>query len=152
MSLKQQVQRDFIEAFKAKEELKSSTLKMLQSEIKNAEIVKKGKGGDGELVDEEVLQIIGKEARKRKESADIFEREGRTEMAEKEKKEFAILSAYLPEQMGEEEIKKLVKEAIEKTGAAGPKDIGKVMGAVNAQIRGRAEGGVVSGIVKELLA
>lgn len=152
MSLKQQLQKDFIEAFKAKDEIKSSTLKMLQSEIKNAEILQKGKGGAGDLGDEEVMQVISKEARKRKESADIFEKEGRVEMAEKEKKELAVLSAYLPEQLSEEEIRKMVKEAIEQTGAANIKDMGKVMAAVNAQAKGRAEGGTVSGIVREMLA
>lgn len=151
MSLKQQIQKEFIEAFKAKDELRSSTLKMLQSEIKNAEILQKGKGGVGDLSDGEVLQVISREARKRKESADIFEREGRAEMAEKEKRELAVLSAYLPEQMSEEEIRKIVKEAIAQTGAASVKDIGKVMGVANAQIKGRAEGGAVSQIVKELL-
>lgn len=152
MSLKQQIQKDFIEAFKAKDELRSSTLKMLQSEIKNIEIAQKGKGGAGDLNDDEVVQVVSKEVRKRKETAEIFAKEGRAETAEKETKEAEILSKYLPEQMSEEEVRKLVKEAVEKSGATSIKEMGKVMGILTPQIKGKADAGMVSGIVKEMLA
>jgi len=152
MSIKQQIQSDFITAFKAKDQLKSSVLKMLQSEIKNIEIAQKGKGGVGDLNDDEVIQVVSKEVRKRKETAEIFSKEGRADTAEKELSEAEILSVYLPEQMSDEELRKLVKEAIEKTGATSIKDMGKVMGVLTPQISGKADAGAVSGIVKEMLA
>lgn len=147
MKLKEKIQGEFVEAFKARDEMRSSVLKMLQAGIKNAEIEKRG-----ELDDEEIIGVISKEAKKRKDAMEAFEKGGRTEMAENEKKEFEILSAYLPEQMSEGEIKKLVEGAIGQSGASDPKDIGKVMAILSPQTKGRADGALVSKIVRESLA
>ena len=147
MSLKEQIQKDFIEAFKAKDAVKSSALKMLQAEIKNTEIKKQNPLDDGEVV-----QVAAKEAKKRKDAMEIYEKENRKEMYENEKAEFEVLSRYLPEQMSEEEIRKLVKSAIEKTSALSAEDIGKVMGVLMPQVRGKADGSLVNKIVKESLS
>ena len=147
MNLREKIQKDFIEAFKAKDETRSSVLKMLQAGIKNAEI-EKGK----ELDDNEIIGVISKEAKKRKDSAGAFEKGGRAEMVEKEKEELEILSAYLPEQMSEDEIRELAEAAIKETGASDPKDMGKVMSVLSPKTKGRADGALVSGIVKELLS
>ncbi|OGZ18517.1 MAG: hypothetical protein A2Z68_02715, partial [Candidatus Nealsonbacteria bacterium RBG_13_38_11] len=104
------------------------------------------------LTDEEAMEVIAFEAKKRKESIVEFEKGNRKDLADKEKEELAILSAYLPEQMPEEEIRKLVKEAIEKTGASEMKDMGKVMQELMSQVKGKADGNLVGQIVKEFLA
>ncbi len=146
MSLKEKIQKDFIEAFKAREEIKSSVLKMLQAAIKNAEIEKKG-----ELDDGQIIQAISKESKKRKDAMAAFEKGGRNEMAEKEKKEFDILSAYLPEQMPEDDVRRLAEKAVKESGASGMREFGKVMSILMPQIKGRADGLLVGGIVKQLL-
>lgn len=146
MNLREKIQKEFIEAFKAKEETKSSVFKMLQAAIKNAEIEKKG-----ELDDEQIIQVISKEAKKRKDAIEAFEKGGRTEMAKKEKAELKILSAYLPEQMPEEEIRQLAEEAVKESGASGAGELGKVMSILMPKTKGKADGALVSKIVKELL-
>lgn len=157
MNLKEKIQKDFIEAFKAKDGDRTLVLKMLQAGIKNAEIekktrlVKKGEPFE-ELSDEEIVQVASKEAKKRKDAIELYEKGGRTEMAEKEKRELEILSVYLPEQMSEDEIRKLAKEAVERAGASDQKDIGKVMAIIAPQTKGKADGALVNKIVRELLA
>ena len=156
MNLKEQIQKDFIEAFKAKEGEKTLVLKMLQAGIKNAEIEKKTKLAKKnepfeELTDEEILQVVSKEAKKRKDAIEIYEKGGREEQAEKEKSELEILSAYLPEQMPEEEIRKLAEDAVERSGASDIKEIGKVMAILMPQTKGKADGALVGKIVRELL-
>jgi len=106
---------------------------------------------ESRLTDEETLEAVSYEAKKRKESIAEFEKGGRNDLVEKEKKELAILKTYLPEQLAEEEIKKLVKEAVEKTGAKEPKDMGKVMAELMPKTKGRADGNLVSKVVKESL-
>ncbi len=157
MNLKEKIQKDFIEAFKAKDADRTLVLKMLQAGIKNAEIEKKtrlAKKGEPfeELSDEEIIQVIFKEAKKRKDAIGLYEKGGRAEQAEKEKKELEILSAYLPEQMSEEEIGELAKRAIEQAGVSEQKEIGKVMAILAPQTKGKADGALVNKIVKELLA
>ncbi len=147
MNLKEKIKADFIEAFKARDEVKSPVLKMLQAGIKNAEIEKRG-----ELDDSEIIQVISKEAKKRKDAIEAFEKGGRTEMAEKEKAEFEILSAYLPEQMTEDEIRRLAGEAVKESGASDIKEIGKVMAVLMPKTKGKADGALVGKIVRELLA
>jgi len=147
MSLKEKLKQDFMEAFKAKEIVKTSVFKMLQSEIKNTEI-SKGR----ELDDETILRIIGKEAKKRKDAFEIYEKQGRAELAEIEKAELEILSGYLPELMKESEIRALAKEAIKESNATAPRDIGKVMEILAPKTKSKADGALVNAIVKELLA
>lgn len=162
MTISEKIQNDFKEAFKAKNQIKLSTLKMLRAEIHNAEIAKHTrlvKSSDGgivedescELNDEEILQVISREIKKRKDAVDVYAKASREEMAEKEKEEMAILADYMPEQMKEEELKELIKNAIKDIGASGPKDTGKVMAMVMAQVKGKADGSIVGKIVKEYL-
>jgi len=103
------------------------------------------------LGDEEIQDMVSSEVKKRREAIEGFEKGQRPEMAEKEKKEMEVLQAYMPEQLSEEEILQLVKEAIKKTGATSAQDIGKVMSELKPQIKGRVDGSVVSGLVKDHL-
>ena len=161
MSLKEKIQSDIKEAMKSGENEKIGVLRMLQAEIKNAEIAKRtklSKAGEtdlekkSELIDDEIIDVINRETKKRKDAIELYEKGGRKELAEKEKKEAEILSAYMPEQMTEEEIKKLVETTIKETGASNIKEMGKVMGALKLEIKGKADGAMVSRIVKELLS
>ena len=147
MGLKAQLLQDMKEAMKSKDKVKLSTIRMINSLIKNAEIEKRG-----ELTDDEIIQLLMKYAKQRKEAIEMYEKGGRQDLVEKEKAELAVVESYLPKQMSEEEIRELVKEAIEATGASSPKDIGKVMQHVMPKVKGRADGSVVNKIVREMLA
>ena len=154
MSKKQQIQQDLTEAMKAREELKSSVLRLLLAAILNKEKEKRYKlkeEKDVQLSDDEVLDAISSEIKKRKESVEMFAKGGRADLADKEKKEAEILQKYLPEQLGEEEVRKLVKEAVQKVGAKTQTDMSKVMGALTPQLRGKADMSLVSKMVKDLL-
>lgn len=152
MNLKEKIQKEFKEAFKAGDEIKISVLKLLQSEIHNAEIAKRTKlGKESPLADEEIIDVVSREIKKRKDAIELYEKGGRPELAEKEKKEAKVLSAYLPEQISEQEIRELVRKAIEQTGAVSGKEMGKVMAVLMPQIKGRANNSLVSNIVKEML-
>ena len=164
MTLKGNIREDLKEAVKNREELKSSVLRLLLAAIFNKEKEKRYKLSkekpelsgeeleeESQLNDEEVIDVISSEAKKRKESIVEFGKGKRMDLVEKEKKELEILEKYLPEQMSEEEIKKLVKEAIDKTVAKEMKDMGKVMAELMPQVKGKADGSLVSKIVKELL-
>lgn len=154
MALKEKIQKDLNEALKSKEELKTSVLRLLSAVILNKEKEKRyklKKEEDAPLTDEEILEVVSSEVKKRKEAAELYEKGARPELAEKEKKEIEILKGYLPEQLSTEELTKLTKEAIEKVGAKEFKDMGKIMGVLMPQIKGRADGNAVSQIVKELL-
>ncbi|HEX7042817.1 MAG TPA: GatB/YqeY domain-containing protein [Patescibacteria group bacterium] len=110
------------------------------------------KGGAGyEATDEDVLFVINKEAKQRRDSISEFEKAGRQELVDKEKAELKILETYLPEQLSEEEIKKLVDEAVSSTGASSPSDMGKVMGALMPKTKGKADGNLVSRLVRDAL-
>jgi len=146
MSLKEKIEKDFIEAYKAKDELKSSVFRMLKSAIKNKEIAL-GK----ELSDPETEEIIAKEVKQRIDSAEEYKKGNRTELADKELKEVEILMPYLPKQLTRNEISAIVKDAINKTGAGSPADMGKVMGIVMPQAKGKCDGSIVSEIVKNEL-
>jgi uncharacterized protein len=146
---KQQLQDELKQAMLSKDETKTSVLRMLISAIGYYEIQKGGAGYSA--TEEDVLSVIQKEAKKIKDSIEQFSAAGRTELVEKEKKELDILEVYLPEQMGEDEIRKLVADAITKTGATTQADMGKVMGALMPATKGKADGGMVSRIVKESL-
>ena len=126
---------------------KTSTLRMAISEIKKEEIDKKI-----ELSDEEIIKILQRMIKQRKESISQFEQAGREELAEKENSEILILQDFLPEQMSDEEIKVYVDEAIIESGASTPQDMGKVMGALKSKLKGNVDMGIVSKLVKESLA
>jgi uncharacterized protein YqeY len=165
MNLKEKIQGNLNSALKGKEKIETSTLRMLNAQILNKEKEKRYKLSKdepglkeeelvekSELTDEEVIQVVSSEIKKRKESILEFEKGERQDLVEQEKKEIEVLKKYLPEQLSEEEIKKLVKEAIEKTGVKEIKDMGKIMAELMPQIKGKADGTTVSKIVKELLA
>jgi len=164
MDLQKKIQKDLKIGLKKKEKLKCSVLRLLISAIHNKEIEKKtalrkkGELGEeeiakeGKLTNEEIIEVIGSEIKRRKEAILGFEKGKRTDLVEKEKREIEILQNYLPEQLSEEEIKQIAKETIEKVGAKELRDIGRVMAQVMPKVKGRAEGGLVSRIVKELLS
>jgi uncharacterized protein YqeY len=150
--LKGDIQKDLNQAVKGKMEIASSTLRMLLAAISNREKEKKYKTKEEELTDEEVLEAIASEAKKRKEAIEAYSSGGRPELAEKEKKELEVLAKYLPEQLSEDEVRKIVAEAIKESGAETMKDMGKVMAQAMGKLKGRADGSLVSRIVKELLS
>ena len=148
--LKQQLQKELKESMLAKNSEKTSVLRLILSAIGYFEIEK---GGAGYIAtDEDVMAVLQKEAKQRRDSIEQFEKGGRPELAEKEKNELEMLSSYLPAQMGEEEIRILVKEAISQTGASSPQDMGKIMGALMPKTKGKADGSTVSTIVREELS
>ncbi len=146
MGLKEKIMADMKEAMKAKDAAKVSTLRLLLSEIKNREIDKRG-----ELTDDEVIAVIQKAVKQRKESIEQYEKAGRSELVEKEKKELEILEAYLPQPLTEEELDALIDETIKEVGATSIKDMGKVMKAIMPKVRGRADGKLVNQKVREKL-
>ena len=134
-------------AMKSKDSLKVDTLRLLISEIKNKEIDLRE-----ELGDEAITALLTTQIKRRKEAAGMFEQGGRADLKEKEEKEMAILQAYLPEQVGEEELKQRIQAVIAETGAQGLRDMGNVMKVVVPEFKGKAEGDQIRKIVTELLA
>ena len=135
---KQQLQEDLKQSMLARDAERTSVLRMILSAVNYHEI---NKGGAGYVATEEdVMTVIQNQAKQRRDSIEQFTAGKRPELAEKEQQELKIIQAYLPEQMGEEEIRKLVKEAITSTGASTPQDMGKVMGALMPHTRGKADG------------
>jgi len=140
------LQDDLKTAMKEKDKVRVSTMRMLISEMKNAQLAERG-----ELNEEKELSIITSYAKKRRESIKAFEQGGRDDLAAKERIELEIVMAYLPEQIGEDEIRAEVEKIIAETGASGPQDMGRVMGPLMAKFKGRADGGVVKTIAMESL-
>jgi len=149
-ALKDQLHTDLVAAMKARDTLRTSTLRMALAAITNAEVA--GKEAR-ELTDEDVITVLSSEAKKRRESAEAFAAGDRQELADKEKAEAEILAVYLPEQLTADEIKAIVTAAVESAGAAGEgmKAMGKVMGIVSPQVKGKADGGAVAAEVKAQL-
>ncbi len=145
--LLKKLQEEMKAAMKSGDKERLSTIRMLISEIKKVQIDKKK-----ELSDEEIVEIIQRYAKQRKESIKQYREAGREDLAEKEEKELKIVQEFLPEQLSEEEIEKIVDEVISEVGASSMKDMGKVMRAVMEKVKGRAEGSVVSSIVKKKLS
>lgn len=141
------LQEELKQAQLSHDEIKVSTLRMLLSEIHNTQIQK-----GGELSDQDLVSILQREAKKRKEAAEGFRQGGREESAQKEETELKIIQAYLPQQLSDEELTKIVEEAINNMGAASIQDMGKVMSSVMGKVAGRAEGTRVSTLVKERLS
>lgn len=145
--MKEQLLQDLKEAMKEKDILKKDTITMLRAAILQVE-----KDSQKVLNDDEMSAIVAKEVKKRKESVKEYEDAGREDIAANLKREIEILSKYLPEQLSEEEIAKMVEEAIAESGATSPKDMGKVMSILRPKTAGKADGKLVSDIVKEKLA
>ncbi len=148
MSIKEQLRADLTDAIRSRDEISSGTIRMVLSAITNEEV----SGKEARiLTDAEVITVLSREAKKRREAAEAYDAAGRADRAALEKSEGEIIAAYLPAQIGEDEIKKLIASAITQSGAAGPADIGKVMGILKPQVAGKADGAIVSGLVKEAL-
>lgn len=148
MSLKDRLAEDMKAAMKAKDagKVRLSVIRMARAAIKNAEIDKKKDFGDPE-----VIEILAKEVKMRRDAIAEFEKADRRDQVETLNQEIAILMEYLPQQLTEEEIRQLAREVIAQVGAQGPKDLGKVMGAITPKTKGRADGKLVNQIVRELL-
>ena len=149
MTLPERVDSDLKEAMRAKDATKLSVLRMLKSALKYAAIAKSG--GEAELSDAEAVQVIRKQAKQRQDSIESFEKGGRAELADKEKKELAILNSYLPQGMSPDELAKIVRETIAELGATSKAQMGAVMKALQPKVGGRADGKTLSGEVARQL-
>lgn len=149
MSLKQQIDGDIKQAMLQKKKEELTALRAIKSAILLAE-TEKG-AGEGLESDAE-MKLLAKQAKQRKDSADIYSKEGREDLANKELFELEIINRYLPKQLSEEEIEEIVKGIISKVGASGPQDMGKVMGSATKEMSGKADGKKISEIVKKLLS
>jgi uncharacterized protein len=150
MTLQEKIDSDLKEAMKAKEAERLSVLRMVKSAIMNAAIEKHGAGG--KLADAEVIAVIRKQVKQRRDSAEGFERGGRPELAEKERREMEILSSYLPQPLTAEEVASIVRAAIAETGASSKAEMGQVMKIVNEKAAGRADGRTLSEAVQKALS
>jgi uncharacterized protein len=148
-ALKEKLQNDLSTAMKARDEVRTRTLRMALTAVRNEEVAGKA---PRELSDDDVVKVLNREAKKRREAATAFGDAGRNEQAKAERDEGAVLDEYLPAQLADEELTALVADAISETGAAGPRAMGQVMKVVNPKVAGRAEGGRVAAEVKRQLA
>ncbi len=148
MGLKEKLQADLTEAIRGRDEVKSGTIRMLLSAITNEEVA--GKAAKV-LTEAEIITVLSRETKKRREAVEAFTAAKRDDLANKEKAEAAVIAQYLPEQLSEAEIKKMIAEAITETNAAGPAGMGLVMKVLQPKIAGKADGGVVSALVKAAL-
>jgi len=146
MSLQETLEEDLRNAMRKGDVLRRSVIRLLRSEIHNEEIAKRTR-----LEDDGIIGVLSRQAQQRRESIEAFEQGNRQDLVEKEKAELGIILEYLPQQMSREEISALVRQAIQEAGATGPSDMGKVMGRVMPQVRGRAEGREINAIALELL-
>jgi uncharacterized protein YqeY len=148
MSIKESLQKNLTDAIRSRDEITSGTIRMVLSAITNEEVA----GKEARVLsDDEVITVLTREAKKRREAAEAFENAGRTDKAALEKSEGEVIAKYLPAQLSEAEVATIIAEAIAVTGASGPGDMGKVMGAVKPKIAGKADGGIVSALVKAAL-
>ncbi|TDD89536.1 GatB/YqeY domain-containing protein [Actinomadura darangshiensis] len=149
MTLKEKLETDLSTAMKARDELRTRTLRMALTAVKNEEVAGKR---SRELSDDDIVKVLAREAKKRREAATAFGDAGREAQAQAERDEGEVLEDYLPAQLADEELTALVADAIAETGAAGPRAMGQVMKSVNPKVAGRAEGGRVAAEVKRQLA
>jgi uncharacterized protein len=148
MSLEQHVMADMKEAMKAKNEAALRSLRAIKAAII---IAKTAEGANGELKEADEVKLLQKLVKQRRDAVEIFEKQSRTDLAEKEKEEIAVIEKFLPKQMDTDELREAIAAIIKETGASSAADMGKVMGAANQQLAGKADGKTISGIVKELL-
>lgn len=144
--LREKIADEMRAAMKAREQDRVAALRMLMTAVKNTEVEKLH-----ELSDDEVLDVIAREAKRRRESIDAFDKGGRADLVDKETAELRVLEAYLPEKLSDDELAALVDQAVAETGAASPKQMGEVMKALMPKVRGRADGAQVSALVKARL-
>jgi uncharacterized protein YqeY len=148
MGLKEKLQSDLTDAIRSRAEVKSGTIRMLLAAITTEEV--SGKSARV-LTDAEIITVLSREAKKRREAVEAYVAAKRTDLADKEKAEGDVIAEYLPAQLSEDEIKKMIVDAITETGAAGPAGMGLVMKVLSPKIAGKADGGLVSGLVKAAL-
>ena len=148
MGLKEKLQSDLTDAIRSRAEVKSGTIRMLLAAITNEEV--SGKSARV-LKDDEIITVLSREAKKRREAVEAYVAAKRDDLADKERAEGEVIAQYLPAQLSEDEIKKMIADAISETGAAGPAGMGLVMKVLSPKISGKADGGVVSGLVKAAL-
>ena len=149
MSLKEKLQNDLTSSMRARDEIRSSTIRMILTSIKNEEVaVKEAR----DLSDAEIITVLSREAKKRREAAEAFDQAGAKDRADQERAEGEIIAEYLPAQLSESEIKELIKAAIAETGANSPAQMGLVMKSLQPKTAGKADGGLVSSLVKAALA
>ncbi|WP_041082854.1 GatB/YqeY domain-containing protein [Thermotoga profunda] len=146
MSLKEKLSEDLKQAMKARDETKIRTIRLLIAAIKNFEVEKLG-----QATDDDVLQIMSKEVKKRLESIEMYRQAKREDLAIEEENELKIIKSYMPEQMSEDQIRELAKKLIQQYNLSSPKDIGTVMKLIMPQVKGKADGKLVNKIVQELL-
>jgi uncharacterized protein YqeY len=149
MGLKEKLQSDLTDAIRSKDGVKSGTIRMLLAAITNEEVA--GKSAKV-LSDAEVITVLSREAKKRREAVEAYTNAKRDDLADKEKEEAVVIALYLPEQLSEADIKKLIKDAIAETNASGPAGMGLVMKVLQPKIAGKADGGFVSSLVKAALS
>ncbi len=149
MSLTDQINNDLKEAMKAKDTVRLTALRSIKSQLLLAATEK---GADGESSDEAGLKMLQKLVKQRKESAELYKSQGREDLVEPELAEAAIIEKYLPAQLSEEELKPILQAIVEKVGASGPQDMGKVMGMASKELAGKADGKTISTVVRELLS
>jgi len=149
MGLKEKLQSDLTDAIRSQDVVKSGTIRMLLAAITNEEVA--GKSAKV-LTDTEVITVLSREAKKRREAVEAYTNAKRDDLANKEKEEAAVIALYLPEQLSEADIKKLIADAIAETKASGPAGMGLVMKVLQPKIAGKADGGVVSSLVKAALS
>jgi uncharacterized protein YqeY len=154
MTLKDQLDADLRDAMRSGEEVRKTTLRLLLTAVRNAEIPAEGATAAqrADLDDAAVLNIVRREVKQRRDSIDAYTKANRPDLAAREEAEAAVLSAYLPQQLGREEIAAVARAVIERLGASGPGDKGKVMPAVMAELKDRAEGREINAVVTELLS
>jgi len=148
MSLEIQINNDIKEAMKAKDRIRLEALRGVKKELIEA---KTSKGATGEISDTDIIKIVQKMVKQRKDSAELFQGQNREDLAEKELEEIEAIKGYLPVQLSKEELEPLVKAIIEKTGATSMKEMGKVMGVASKELAGTADGKDISAVVKQLL-
>ena len=149
MALEAQIQKDIMEAMKAKDTVRLAAVRSIKSSIL---LAKTAEGGSKELQDSDIIKLIQKLAKQRKEAAEQYSAAGRQELADNELAESAVLETYLPKMLSEAEVEEKLKEIIAQVGASAPSDMGKVMGVATKQLAGLAEGKTISMIVRRLLA
>ena len=150
--MKERIADDLRTAMKARDQLRLGTLRMVKAKIQEKEIELRGKKGkDHVLEDEDILQVLTSSAKQRRDSIESFRSGGREELATKEEAELSIIQEYLPQQLSDEDLERLVQEAVEETAATSPKDMGKVMKAVMPKVRGQADGKRINTMVRKLL-
>jgi hypothetical protein len=149
MSLEQKVMSDLKTAMLAKDEKSLRALRAIKAAIINA---KTAEGAGGEIKDDDEIKLLQKLVKQRKDSLEIYEKQNRGDLAAKEKEEIEVIEKFLPKQLEEAELKSVISQIIDETGASGPADMGKVMGMANKQLAGKADGKTIARIVKEILA